>query len=102
MSLKITNNLGLASVKASKGAKNTDAQGEIAAKAQSFDSAVFAAKPTGEDAFVREAVSDIVQKAHVRPTKGELNSLRFEIEKGNYQIDAQKLASNILLLAQEE
>ncbi len=102
MSLKITNNLGLASLKASQGAKAESVQDKAAAKAQSFDSAVFAARPTGEEAFVRDTAADIVQKAHVRPTKSELNSLRFEIEKGNYQIDSQELAKSILLLGEEE
>ncbi len=102
MSFKVTNNLGVAGVKAMQRPKSANTQDENTVRAQNFDSAIFAAKPTGQEAFVHDTVADVVQQAHVRPTKGELNALRGEIEKGNYQIDIQKLASSILLLAQEE
>ncbi len=106
MNIKVTNNLGVASVKATKEPKIAnlpDTNPDInTVKSQSFDSALFSAKPTGEEAFVRDTVADIVQSAHVRPTKGELSLLRSEIEKGNYEIDTQKLAANILLLVEEE
>ena len=59
-------------------------------------------RPTGQEAQVREAVSQIATKARIRPSLHELEALKQQIREGTYQPDAREIAARMLMTEYQE
>ena len=59
-------------------------------------------RPTGEDARVRDTVSQISTNARVRPSLHEIEALKQQIREGTYQPDAREIAARMLMTEYRE
>ena len=59
-------------------------------------------RPTGQEARVRDAVSQISTKARIRPSLHELEALKQQIREGTYQPDAREIAARMLMTDYQE
>ena len=59
-------------------------------------------RPTGQEARVRDAVSQISTNARIRPSLHEIEALKQQIREGTYQPDAREIAARMLMTEYQE
>ena len=69
---------------------------------QNYDQFCCSPQPEGEEARIREEVSQISQDIRIRPTKHEIAILQQQVQDGTYQPDAREIAARMLLKMGEE
>ncbi len=85
-------------------AKNKDgskvASQSTGSKQHNFDTINFASTLSEEQTRIKDFVSTIAQKAHVRPTFQELDNLKSLVDSGEYTPNSEEIATRMLLMGQ--